>query len=224
MSWSVWLALGAGILLGVGALNAFKRISTVTAIRPTLLVLAPADLRPADQRGDSLPTRIQEAILDTMGREPALSVISRSTAETTIRTGADPQAAAKSLGATHFIESSIKNVDQDGNPVLSITLQVIEAGTNMHVFSFNQTYRTDSPIPIEKDVASTTTGVTRLLLTGDTWAPGGEIRTTSREAMALYRQAEAFSRYYVGEPQDELLERAVSLDGNFQQARARQLE
>jgi TolB-like protein len=161
---AVLLLIGAGILglfvrpregLQVAPIHAVTRTtqklpetSSVPA-KPRIAVLPFENLSP-DPANAFFTDGLHEEIISTLSnRAPELEVISRTTMMT-YRTPKPVQEIARELGATHVLEGSVR---REGNAV-RLTLQLINARIDQHVWSHDYDRTLKSALTLESDVAN----------------------------------------------------------------------
>ena len=190
--------------------------------KPRLAILPFENLSP-DPANAFFADGLHEEVLSTIAqRVPGLEVISRTTMMSYRRDPPTPLAeVARELGASHLIEGSVR---REANKV-RLTLQLIDARTDVHLWSQNYDRTLTDALTLQSDVAGEVASQLSLQLVG---GPESALpRTRSPEAYDLYLKANLaghflnpFSpveRYYDFE---KLLNRAIALDPSFASAYA----
>jgi TolB-like protein len=124
---------------------------------------------------------ISEELLNLLAKIPALRVISRSSAFSF--KGKNPKIAdvARELNVAHVLEGSVRKA---GNQV-RITAQLIDARSDMHLWSQTYDRELDDIFAIQDEIAAAVVDALKLTLLGE--APQAE--KINAEAYALYLQA-----------------------------------
>jgi TolB-like protein/Flp pilus assembly protein TadD len=156
---------------------------------------------------------ISEELLNLLAKIPELRVISRSSAFSFKGKDFDMPTIAAQLNVAHVLEGSVRKA---GNQV-RITAQLIEAGSDTHLWSETYDRTLDDIFVIQDEIAEAVVGVLKLTLLGD--APKAKL--TDPEAYALYLQA-----VHVGtrstnvalEQSNVLLKQVLALDPNYARA------
>src|SRR5215469_4288776 len=117
--------------------------------KPRIAILPFENLSP-DPANAFFTDGLHEEIISTLSnRAPDLEVISRTTMML-YRSGKSVQAISRELGATHVLEGSVR---REGNTVL-LTLQLINARIDQHIWSQDYPRRLKSEIALESEVAN----------------------------------------------------------------------
>ena len=185
--------------------------------KPRLAILPFENLSP-DPANAFFADGLHEEILSTIAqRVVGLEVISRTTMMSFRRDPPKPLAeVARELGASHLIEGSVR---REANKV-RLTLQLIDARTDVHLWSQNYDRTLTDALTLQSDVASEVASQLSLQLVG---GPESTLpRTRSPEAYDLYlkeRLAENSLSFFdpVERYRDveNLLNRAIALDPSF---------
>ena len=185
--------------------------------KPRLAILPFENLSP-DPANAFFADGLHEEILSTIAqRVLGLEVISRTTMMSYRRDPPTPLAeVARELGASHLIEGSVR---REANKV-RLTLQLIDARTDVHLWSQNYDRTLTDALTLQSDVASEVASQLSLQLVG---GPQSALPLTrSPEAYDLYlkaRLAGAFLNPFAPVERyrdvENLLNRAIALDPSF---------
>jgi len=190
--------------------------------KPRLAILPFKNLSP-DPANAFFADGLHEEIVSTIAqRVPGLEVISRTTMMSYRR---DPPMrlaeVARELGASHLIEGSVRREAK----IVRLTLQLIDARTDVHLWSQNYDRTLTDSLTLQSDVASEVASQLSLQLVG---GPESAIpRTRSPEAYDLYLKA-LLARQFLNpfatveryRDIEGLLSRAIALDPSFASAYA----
>jgi TolB-like protein/DNA-binding winged helix-turn-helix (wHTH) protein/Flp pilus assembly protein TadD len=202
-------------------------VTTVTALPPAasvargssrlrLAILPFENLSPEPENAFFTDGMHEELISTLAERLRGVDVISRTTM-TSARLKAQPvTVVASTLGATHIIEGSVR---REGKHV-RVTLQLIDAGTDQHVWSKNYDRTLESALTLQSEVASEVASQLSLQLADS--APSAGPPTQDAEAYDQYLKAVVALRIMGGDTPldqfrtvDELLGRAIERDPRF---------
>jgi TolB-like protein/Tfp pilus assembly protein PilF len=153
---------------------------------------------------------ISEELINLLARITELRVISRSSAFS--YKGKDIKLAqvAEELNVSHILEGSVRKA---GNRV-RITVQLIEARTDTHLWSETYDRTLDDIFTIQDEIAAAVVKQLKITLLGS--VPNAE--ETDPEAYALYLQARHLGRLSTAEgfeQSNHLFERVLAIDPNF---------
>jgi TolB-like protein len=153
---------------------------------------------------------ISEEILNLLVRLPELQVTSRSSAFSFKEQNVDVPTIAARLNVAHVLEGSVrKSGDQ-----LRITAQLIDVGTDTHLWSETYDRKLEDIFIIQDEIAAAVVSALKIQLLGD--APKKE--KTDPKAYAMYLEAQQLlnhrSRESVIEAEN-LLHRVLDTDRNF---------
>ena len=145
------------------------------------LAILPFDNLSPDPANAFFTDGLHEEIVSTLGeRLPGVEVISRTTM-TSGRFKAQPVATiVRELGATHVIEGSVRRESQR----VRVTLQLIDAETDQHVWSKSYDRTLESALTLQSEVASEL--ASQLSVELPVWAHSAEYPTQDTEAYDEY--------------------------------------
>jgi len=127
---------------------------------------------------------ITEEVLNLLAKIPQLKVTSRSSAFSFKGQNIDIPTVARKLNVAHVLEGSVR---KSGNRV-RITTQLIEADTDVHMWSETYDRELDDIFAIQDEIALKVVNVLKLQLVGDTSVS----RQTDTSAYTAYLQGEYF--------------------------------
>lgn len=131
---SLWIALAAGILLAIGAQQAWQRLVMPSfGERPRIAVLPFSNLSP-DAENAYFADGLHEEILATLARVSGLHVISRTSVLEYRDTKRNLKDIAEALDVSLILEGSVRRVGDD----VRLTLQLIDGRNDAHLWA--QTY------------------------------------------------------------------------------------
>ena len=150
---------------------------------------------------------IAEELLNLLAKIPELKVISRSSAFS--YKGKDIKLAqvAEELNVAHILEGSVRKA---GNQV-RITAQLIEAGSDTHLWSDTYDRTLDDIFAIQDEIAATVVKQLKVTLLGEV----PKVQETNPEAYALYLQGRHSASQATPEGMEnaiELLQQALAID------------
>jgi TolB-like protein len=164
---------------------------------------------------------VHEEILTHLSRIAELRVISRTSMQRVAEMDLEVPAIGERLGVSHVLEGSVRRAGDQ----VRITVQLIDASTDAHVWSENYDRTLTDIFAIQSEIALAIARQLRAELTPDAVANIEEIPTDNTEAYDLYLQALAVRHDWqsntltmFGSDIRPLLERSVALDPNFLQA------
>jgi TolB-like protein/Flp pilus assembly protein TadD len=186
--------------------------------RLRLAILPFENLSPDPANGFFTDGMHEELISTLAERLRGVEVISRTTMMSQ-RLKAQPMAfVASTLGATHVIEGSVR---REGEHV-RVTLQLIDAGTDQHIWSKSYDRTLSSALTLQSEVASEVASQLSVQLTATGQSAGPP--TQDAEAYDQYLKAVVALRTFgggggndleVGRKIDEMLSRAIDRDPRF---------
>jgi len=190
--------------------------------KPRIAILPFENLSP-DPKNAFFTDGLHEEIISTLSsRAPDLEVISRTTMMTYRGANKPVQEIARELGVTHVLEGSVR---REGNTVL-LTLQLINARIDQHIWSQDYPRRLKSEIALESEVAGQV--ASELSVELGVSLPQREEPTVNPDAYDLFLKAR-LARQQISIAQlvsraevqsiTELLERAIRIDPKFAPAR-----
>jgi TolB-like protein len=187
----------------------------VTAdVRPGIAVL-PFDNFSPDPENAYFTSGVYEEVLTKLSRIGALRVISRTSMERIAKEDLAVDVIGARLGVSHVLEGSVRRA---GDKV-RVTVQLIEAATDAHVWAENYDRGLDDVFAIQTEIALAIADQLKLSLSAQLQADLGERPTQNQAAYELYLKAldnNRSWRYATGFLETiDLLEPAVRLDPDF---------
>jgi tetratricopeptide (TPR) repeat protein len=142
-------------------------------------------------------------------------VISRTSMEKIAREKLDVREIGRRLGVSHVLEGSVRRAGDQ----VRVTVQLIEAGTDNHVWAENYDRRLDDVFAIQSEIALAISEQLKVKLTRKLQADLNERPTQDQAAYDLYLRAVELQRGWHGakgfESMIALLEPAIAADPNF---------
>jgi len=214
---AIIVALGVALALVIAErLTLDSREALGTAVG---LAVLPFDNLSASDEDAYIAGGMHEELLSQLGRVPELRLISRTSVMRVAQSGLTVPEIGRRLGVSHVLEGSLR---RDGDRV-RITVQLIEASSDEHVWAENFERRLDDLFALQSDVALAIAAQLHRALSAETIAAIGETPTTNPRAYTLYLQAidEIRSDRFGGDTEviEGLLEQALVLDPDFLQAK-----
>jgi TolB-like protein/Flp pilus assembly protein TadD len=175
----------------------------------SIAVLAFADLSPEGDQ-EYFADGVSEEILNLLAQVPELRVTSRSSAFSFKEQNLDVPTMAARLNVAHVLEGSVR---KSGNQ-LRITAQLIEAGTDTHLWSQTYDRQLADIFAVQDEIAAAVVDALKITLLG------GDLRATETdtEAYALYLQARSLMTRVTVESFREAerrLNEALAIDPGF---------
>ena len=164
----------------------------------------------SDPEQDYFSDGITEELLNLLTRIPQLRVISRSSSFIYRDANIDVPSIAEKLNVAHILEGSVR---KSGNRV-RITVQLIEAQTDTHLWSATFDRELDDIFAIQDEIAAEVVSKLQLHLP----AAVPTVDKTDAETYALYLQARLITHNRIVDRYDKaqsLLEEAVRRDPNY---------
>jgi TolB-like protein len=161
----------------------------------------------SDAEQDFFSDGLSEELLNLLAKIPELRVTSRSSAFAFKGEKIDIPIVAKKLKVAHILEGSVRKF---GNQV-RITAQLIEAGSDMHLWSETYDRSLDNIFAIQDEIASEVVAQLKITLLGEK----PRTQETNPEAYALYLQGRHLHRLRTEESLEQaqiLLKKALALD------------
>jgi TolB-like protein/Flp pilus assembly protein TadD len=162
---------------------------------------------------------VYEEVLTKLSRIDELRVISRTSMERIAEDNLDVRAIGERLGVSHVLEGSVRRAGDE----IRVTVQLIEATTDAHVWAENYDRKLDDVFAIQSEVALAIADQLEISLSPQLQAGLSERPTQNQAAYALYLQALDERRTWresVGfQAMIDLLEPAVAADPDFLEAR-----
>jgi TolB-like protein/Flp pilus assembly protein TadD len=212
----LWMGLGAAavvvvalvVILGRGD-EALQQDATTAPKPNSIAVLAFVNMS-ADPEQEYFSDGIAEELLNLLAKIPQLRVTSRSSAFSFKGKDIEVPEIARRLNVAHILEGSVRKA---GNQV-RITAQLIEAGSDTHLWSETYDRTLDDIFAIQDDIASDVVEQLKVTLLGE--AP--QVRETDPQVYALYLQARHLGD--LGTPEGyekaiELCQQALAIDPDY---------
>ena len=153
---------------------------------------------------------ITEEVLNLLVKTPELKVTSRSSVFSLKGQNLDIPTVAAKLGVAHILEGSVRKA---GNRV-RITAQLIEAGSDVHMWSETYDRELDDIFAIQDEIAQEVVKALHIQLLGDV----PTATSTNVEAYQLYLRGNHFATQYTRESMESAetaYREAIALDVNF---------
>lgn len=153
---------------------------------------------------------ISEEILNLLAKVPEMRVTSRSSAFSFKGQNLDVPTMAARLKVAHVLEGSVR---KSGNQ-LRITAQLIEVGTDTHLWSETYDRTLDNIFEIQDEIAAAVVDALRIRLLGET----PKATETNPEAYALYLKGRHFRSQHTIDSYaqaEALLDQALKIDPGF---------
>jgi TolB-like protein/Tfp pilus assembly protein PilF len=153
---------------------------------------------------------ISEELLNLLAKIPDLRVISRSSAFSYKGKDIKLVDVARELNVAHILEGSVRKA---GNRV-RITVQLIEAGSDTHLWTETYDRTLDDIFAIQDEIAATVVEQLKVTLLGE--AP--KVKETNSKAYALYLQARHLGGRHSAEGYEQsnaLYEQALAIDPDY---------
>lgn len=217
--------------IGIVAVMALALVATIwwsltgKSIKPSitdksLVVLPFDDLSPKrDQKWFS--DGVTEELLNQLAGIPELRLISRTTSFILKEKDLSAKRIADTLNVAHILEGSVQKV----NDKIKITVQLIRASDDSHIWSHAYDYKIDSIFKIEEDISRNVAQTLNLLLDPSTKDKMTRIGTDNIDAylqflkgQQIYNQAHAqggLENLFVA---NRYFENAIKLDPHFAEA------
>jgi TolB-like protein len=160
-----------------------------------------------------------EEVLTKLSHVPALRVISRTSMEKIAREQLDVREIGRRLGVSHVLEGSVRRAGDQ----VRVTVQLIETGTDNHVWAEDYDRKLDDVFAIQSEIALAISEQLKVKLTRQLQADLSERPTQDQAAYDLYLRAVDIRRKVIGaagyRSMIALLEQAVAADPEFLAAR-----
>jgi|GEM_PF-2217934 len=216
--------LGGIALLAVVGFWIYKSsapaIVPARAIDKSLIVLPFADMSPGKDQ-EWFSDGLTEELLNSLSSLKDLRLISRTTSFSFKNKGMSAKRIADSLGVSHVLEGSVRKNDDH----LRITVQLIKASDDSHLWSHTYDYTIDSVFKIQQHISTTVASSLEVLLDEKTREAMYYKGTKSVDAyqeylkgMAFYRQAHATGNFNLLQDANRHFEHAIVLSPDFVQA------
>jgi TolB-like protein/Tfp pilus assembly protein PilF len=180
----------------------------------SIAVLAFEDISEAGDLG-YFADGIAEELLNLLARIPELRVAGRTSAFSFKDKPATIPEIGEALGVTYIVEGSVRTAADR----IRITVQLVEAASDTHLFSQNYDREFDDIFEIQDEVAAIVVDELHVSLMGE--AP--HAKRVDPQAYALYLQARSISHGTDSDEEDfasagRLLERALEIDPDYGEA------
>ncbi len=159
---------------------------------------------------------ISEELLNVLAKFPELSVTSRSSAFSFKGKDVAIPEIAERLNVAYVLEGSVRKAGER----VRITAQLIDAGSDSHVWSETYDRRLDDIFAVQDEIATAIAGMLKLKLVAPDDEQALGARSANVTAYDLYLQSLELLREREAEEAAELLQRAVYLDDSFAPAHA----
>jgi TolB-like protein len=183
------------------------------------LAVLPFDNLSASDEDAYIIGGMHEELLSHLARVPDLRLISRTSVMQVAQSGLTVPEIGQRLNVSHVLEGSLRRA---GDRV-RITVQLIEAASDAHVWAENFERGLDDLFALQSDVALAIAAQLHRALSPETIEAITETPTTDPRAYTLYLQVidQFRSNRFGGEPGvvEGLLEQALALDPDFLQAK-----
>ncbi|HEX6225547.1 MAG TPA: hypothetical protein VFZ52_14115 [Chryseolinea sp.] len=219
----IFAAITIIVLISLGFWK-FQPKQPVPAIKgpenKSLVVLPFADISPKkDQQWFS--DGLTEELLNTLSSLEGLKLISRTTSFSFKEKGLPAKRIADSLGVAHVLEGSVRKVDDQ----LRVTVQLIKANDDTHLWSHVYEYTIDSIFEIQADISKNVANTLDLLLDNRALENMESIGTTSVEAYqeflkgrAIYLEAHLTANFDRLIEANKFFDKAIQIYPNFARA------
>ncbi len=198
-------------------------VSAQAAIAPGVAVLPFKNMSP-DPDNAFFAGGVFEEVLTKLSKVPQLRVISRTSMEQIAKEQLEVSAIGKRLGVSHVLEGSVRRA---GDRV-RVTVQLIEASTDNHVWAENYDRKLDDVFAIQSEIALAIADQLKITLSQQLQSSLSVRPTTNQAAYDLYLRAVEERRVWRGAASFRamivLLEPAVTMAPDFLQARVRLAE
>ena len=193
-------------------------VVTETAVAPGVAVLPFENMSP-DPDNAFFAGGVFEEVLTKLSKVPELRVISRTSMEQIAKQNLDVSAIGKRLGVSHVLEGSVRRA---GDRV-RVTVQLIEAATDNHVWAENYDRKLDDVFAIQSEIALAIADQLKITLSQQLQSNLSDRPTKNQAAYDLYLRAVEERRVWRGaatfRAMITLLEPAVAADPDFLRAR-----
>jgi TolB-like protein/Flp pilus assembly protein TadD len=206
----------AAILLGYQLLRKPGSTTSSTIDTKSIAVL-PFENLSEDKSNAYFAEGVQEEILTRLSKIADLKVISRTSTQRFKSAPADLREIAKQLGVANILEGSV----QKANDQVRISVQLINALNDSHMWAETYDRRLSDVFQIESDLAQKIATSLEAKLTGREKKEIASRGTNDPEAYDVFLHALALSNRQGNQDLEELIKfarRAVELDPNYAQA------
>ena len=193
-------------------------VEAETAVAPGVAVLPFKNMSP-DPDNAFFAGGVFEEVLTKLSKVPQLRVISRTSMEQIATQNLEASAIGKRLGVSHVLEGSVRRA---GDRV-RVTVQLIEAATDNHVWAENYDRKLDDVFAIQSEIALAIADQLKITLSKKLQSNLSDRPTKNQAAYDLYLRAVEERRVWRGattfRAMISLLEPAVAADPEFLRAR-----
>src|SRR5437868_13908965 len=215
-----WAAVAIGLLVLGAIVAAFMIVSrrptkSLSAIPEKSIAVLPFVDMSSGKDQEYFSDGISEELLNLLAKIPQLQVTARTSSFSFKGKEVAIPEIARTLHVAHVLEGSVRKA---GNSV-RITVQLIKAGTDTHLWSQTYDRKLDDIFAIQDEIAADVVKQLKITLLGA--AP--KARTTDPEAYALYLQAVQLGRQFTAEPfqqSDALYRKVLAIDPRYAPARS----
>jgi len=160
-------------------------------------------------------------LLNSLASLEDLKLISRTTSFSFKNKGLSAKRIADSIGVANVLEGSVRKIGDQ----LRVTVQLIKANNDSHLWSHTYEYTIDSVFKIQADISKNVANTLNLLLDDHTLEHMHTIGTNSIEAYQEYLKGKAFynEAHSSGDfnkliDANKLFEKAIAISPNFAEA------
>ena len=193
-------------------------VVTETAVAPGVAVLPFENMSP-DPDNAFFAGGVFEEVLTKLSKVPQLRVISRTSMEQIAKQNLEASAIGKRLGVSHVLEGSVRRAGDQ----VRVTVQLIEASTDNHVWAENYDRKLDDVFAIQSEIALAIADQLKITLSKQLQSNLSDRPTKNQAAYDLYLRAVDERRVWRGaasfRTMISLLEPAVAADPDFLRAR-----
>ena len=193
-------------------------VAAQVAVAPGVAVLPFENMSP-DPDNAFFAGGVFEEVLTKLSKVPQLRVISRTSMEQIAKQNLEVSAIGKRLGVSHVLEGSVRRA---GDRV-RVTVQLIEAATDNHVWAENYDRKLDDVFAIQSEIALAIAEQLEITLSQQLQSNLSDRPTTNQAAYDLYLRAVEERRVWRGASTFKaviaLLEPAIEADPDFLEAR-----
>jgi adenylate cyclase len=186
----------------------------------SLVVLPFEDMSPQKDQ-EWFSDGLTEELLNSLSSLEDLKLISRTTSFSFKDKGLSAKKIADSLGVAHVLEGSVRKMDDQ----LRVTVQLIKANDDTHLWSHVYEYTIDSVFKIQGDISKNVASTLNVLLDAQTREQMYNVGTTSVEAYEEYLKGRALANESHTSANFDLLikankffEKAIQIYPNFAEA------
>jgi adenylate cyclase len=186
----------------------------------SLVVLPFEDMSPKKDQ-EWFSDGLTEELLNSLSRLEDLRLISRTTSFSFKDKGLSAKRIADSLNVGHVLEGSVRKIDDH----LRVTVQLIKANDDTHLWSHVYEYTIDSVFKIQGDISKNVANTLNLLLDADAREQMYNAGTTSVEAYqeylrgkALYFDAHLTGNFDLLDEANKFFEKAIQIYPKYAEA------